>query len=292
MNLNAITKGLKKTTVKAGFLLKKYAPDLMVGAGCAGAVAGTVMACKATLKVNDILDKHNEDIEKINKVLDMDRPDYTSKDAAKDKAIVYTKTSVAMVKNYLPAAVMTSASIAAILYSHKEMHARNAYLSTCLSITENRLEKLYKKLESTTSKREADNTLFGIEAKEVGDDPKEVIEVPTVGEDTFTKFFDSSSREWDKDPEYNLAFLKNVQSQCNDVLRAQGILFLNDVYKMLDIPITKEGQFAGWIYEPGNYVDFGIFVNEPDRATRRFINGYENVVMLHFNCLKNIYQYM
>lgn len=53
---------------RAGLKIKKHAPDILLVAGVAGTVASTVMACKATLKVTDILDESKEQLDQIKKV--------------------------------------------------------------------------------------------------------------------------------------------------------------------------------------------------------------------------------
>ena len=91
-------------------------------------------------------------------------------------------------------------------------------------------------------------------------------------------------------------FLKGVQAHCNDRLRAEGMLFLNDVYKELGFEPTKAGQVVGWVYDEhdpdcDNYVDFGIF-NLHSQAAHDFVNGYERSILLDFNVDGNIWERM
>ena len=106
----------------------------------------------------------------------------------------------------------------------------------------------------------------------------------------YARFFDASCQGHTKDPETNLIYLKHQQAYCNELLKARGFLFLNDVYEILDIPKTKAGQIVGWLYnKDGNtptngdgYVDFGIY--DPNyEASRRFVNGCEYNILLDFN---------
>jgi hypothetical protein len=83
-----------------------------------------------------------------------------------------------------------------------------------------------------------------------------------------------------------------VQDFANEKLKAQGYLFLNDVYEMLGIKKCREGQVVGWIYNEknpvgDNFVDFGIY-NYDDPRARDFVNGYERVILLDFNVDGNI----
>lgn len=61
----------------------------------------------------------------------------------------------------------------------------------------------------------------------------------------------------------NKHYLNMQQTYANDLLRAKRRLYLNEVYDMLGLPRTEEGQVVGWIYQENNpigdnYVDFGI----------------------------------
>lgn len=107
----------------------------------------------------------------------------------------------------------------------------------------------------------------------------------------YARFFDESCTGWDKDPECNLLFLRQQQVYANELLRKCGYLFLNDVYDILGIPRSKEGQIVGWIYDDknpigDNFVNFGIY--NPLTGNRNFVNGYEKSILLDFNVDGNI----
>ena len=101
----------------------------------------------------------------------------------------------------------------------------------------------------------------------------------------YARFFDETSPYWYKNPEMNLFFLLAQQNHANEKLKARGYLFLNEVYDMLGMPRTKAGQIVGWVYKENNtdgdnYVDFGIYRTEQNA---KFVNGFENSVLLDFN---------
>ena len=108
----------------------------------------------------------------------------------------------------------------------------------------------------------------------------------------FARIYDDGCDGWQKDPEANLMFLKLQQAHANDKLKAQGYLFLNDVYEMLGIPKTKAGFMVGWLYDEkqpvgDNFVDFGIY-NVNNERSNAFVNGYERNILLDFNVDGNI----
>ena len=109
----------------------------------------------------------------------------------------------------------------------------------------------------------------------------------------YARYFDGACVGWTKDPEYNLMYLQTQQVNANSKLRAKGHLFLNEVYDMLGLPRTEEGQVVGWIYDEknpigDNFVDFGITENR----NTDFINGRENVAFLDFNVDGNIMKHI
>lgn len=107
------------------------------------------------------------------------------------------------------------------------------------------------------------------------------------GVTTHARWFDSSSSVWtDKmfNSEYCLLLLKYNERYANDILRARGHLFLNEVYDMLGLPRTVVGQIVGWLYDEHKTVSFNIY----SKDNLDFINGYRHEALLDFNVDGNI----
>jgi len=295
---------------KMGFQIKKHSPEILVVAGVVGVVASAVMACKATIKVSEILENSKEAINSIhdcaaNKSL---AEEYTPEDAKKDLAIVYVQTGIKLAKLYAPAVALGALSLGSILASNNILRKRNVALAAAYAT----VDKGFKEYRNRVVERfgeEVDRELrHNIKAKKIekiviGEDGKEkkvketiqVAENPNTYSD-YARFFDDGCTGWEKDSEYNLMFLRAQQQYANDKLRANGHLFLNEVYDMLGIPRTKAGQVVGWVYDAenpigDNYVDFGIY--DIHRETvRNFVNGYERTILLDFNVDGNIWDLM
>jgi hypothetical protein len=269
------------------------------------------MACKATTKISSILDESRETVDAIHDTLERveagEDIDYSVEDSKKDLVITYAQTGLKITKLYAPAAILATVSISSIVASHHILRKRNVALAAAYAT----VDKSFKEYRNRVTERfgnEVEREIrYGIKAKEftetkVDENGKEKsTEITTNVVDTtpsspYAKFFDASSKAWEKDPEYNLMFLRGQQAYANDLLRARGHLYLNEVYDMLDIPRTKAGQVVGWIYDEknpigDNYVDFGIY--ETHRmANRDFVNGYEPVIILDFNVDGNIFDKM
>lgn len=306
MKVKEIINSVSYNAHRIGFKIKKASPEIMVVAGVVGVVTSTVMACKATTKVNDILEETRKQVDDVHNVLDSDvitEEEYNNDDAKKDLAIIYTQTGVKLIKLYAPSVIVGALSITGILASHKILKKRNVALTAAYA-TIDRSFKEYRGRVVERFGKELDRELrYNIKAQEieektVDNDGNETIEKKTISVvdpnmySDYARIFDNGSMGWTKDPEYNLMFLKLQQNQANDRLRAQGYLFLNDVYDMLGIPRTKAGQIVGWIYDKenpvgDNFVDFGIYDIYNEKACD-FVNGRERSIVLDFNVDGNI----
>lgn len=297
---------------KAKYKTIKRAPEILAVVGGVGAVVGVVLACKATLKVHDILDETKSELDTIHEVANDPKFDgvYTDESEKKDTAVVYVRTGLKFVCLYAPSAAIMALSIASMVGSTYILKKRNVALAAAV-VTVDRGFKEYRERVAERYGEEADRRLrYNIKDVEVEETVvdengekqtvKKTVEVVNNNDPSrigmFARFFDESNIHWKKDDGYNAMFIKDIQCWANDKLKADGLLFLNEVYEALGFPKTKEGQIYGWIYDldhpiGDNYVDFGIYdVSRP--AVRDFINGYERSVLLDFNVDGPIYDYM
>lgn len=297
MNKNSIVRSLNKV----GLQLKKHSPEILAVVGTVGVVASAVMACKATTKIDTILDEHKDTVEKIHKYIEHPEElpaevEYSEKDAQKDLTIAYGKTGLNFVKLYGPSIVLGVTSLGCLLTSNQILRKRNIALAAAYTA----VDKGFKEYRARVVDRfgaDLDRELrYDIKAKQIEETvtdengkkkkvKKTVMEIDPSSVSDFAKFFGPGSEEWDPDhPEYNLSFLRGEQRYANDLLKSRGHLFLNEVYDRLGIERTRAGQVVGWIYNPDNpdtdsYVDFGIYTDN----NLRFVNGVENVALLDFN---------
>lgn len=299
---------LARTASRVGFKFKKHSPEILVVVGVVGVVASTVMACKATLKVNEVLDDANADIEKIHAAVEAGHTEagaeYDEADGKKELAIVYAQSGVKFAKLYGPAVVLGAVSVGCIVASHRILSKRNVALAAAFASVD-RGFKEYRGRVIDRFGEELDRELkYNIKAKEIEEkvvdengEEKIVTKTVQVGEperSPYTKCFDEYCINWTKNAEDNLFFLMSQQNYANERLQAKGHLFLNDVYEMLGINKTKAGQVVGWYWIPGKHeptIDFGIF-NLYHEANRDFVNGRERSIWLDFNPDGNILDYI
>lgn len=297
---------------KVGFKIRKHSPEILVAAGVVGTVASTIMACKATTKVSDILEDTKSQVDQVHAVLDdrnISEDKYSQEDAKKDLTIVYVQSGVKLVKLYAPAVALGVLSLGCILTSNNILRKRNVALAAAYTAVDHGFKEYRGRVVERFGEAVDHELKYNIKAKkitetvvneETGKEKKVKKTIDVVGDPStysdYARFFDELCPMWEKDPEYNLIFLKAQQNYANDLLRSRGHLFLNEVYDMLGIPRSKAGQVVGWVYDENNpvgdnYVDFGIYdVNRENN--RDFVNGYERSILLDFNVDGNIWDLM
>lgn len=313
MNATAITTTVSKTLHKTGFKLKKYSPEILAVSGVIGIVTSAVMACKATTKVSAILEESKATIDAIHDCQEnpelVEEGKYSDDDAKKDLAITYVQTGVKLVKLYAPSVILGTLSITAMLASNDILRKRNAALAAAYATIDGSFKKYRERVIERFGETVDKELKYGVKKQKIEEivtDPetgkekkaKKTVEVVEGidGYSEYARFFDDGCKGWEKDAEANLLFLRAQQQYANDLLVSRGYLFLNEVYNMLGIQITKAGQVVGWVYDPDNkdlhnWVDFGIYdVNKP--KARDFVNGLERTILLDFNVDGDIWSLM
>ena len=281
------------------YQVKKHSPEILMIAGITGTIVGTVLACKATTKVSEIMEEKNKLVEDVHTCLNDKEIEYTEEDSKKDLTIIYAQTGVKLFKLYAPAIGVMALSFASIIYGHKVLKKRNVAIAAAYAAIDKGFKQYRKNVIEEFGESVDQQMRFGLKSKEVkkkDKDGKTVKETeyyidpdsnPLDNISEYARFFDATSNNFEKDPEYNMMFLRRQQDYANEMLKSRGHLFLNEVYDLLDIPRSKAGQVVGWVYDKNgntkgdNYVDFGLYRN--DQGTRRFVNGLEYNILLDFN---------
>lgn len=283
---------LSNATGRAGLVLKKKSPEILLGVGIVGMIGTVVLAVRADRKVRTVKEDYDELIEDIREAEYEDE-----KERGRDLTHTYIQRGVAYTKEYAPAVTTGVVSITCILASNHIIQKRYAGVVAAYKVTESAFKE-YRRRVIEEMGEDADLYFrHGVRKEQITEeevDPetgkkrkvkKDILSVDgSKMPSQYARFYDETCRSWKKSAEANLLFLRGVQSEMNDMLRLRGHVFLNEVYDALDIPRTAEGAVVGWtISKTGdNYIDFGIWdVNQgPARA---FVNGLEPTILLDFN---------
>lgn len=287
--INKALPSLSRTMHRQKLVLRKNSPHILFGIGLVGSVTGTVLACRATLRLSETMDEIEHDVSNVREARralleEGDKPGeydyYSIKDVNRDTALIYVKAAAKLGKLYGPSILVSSLSIGALTGSHITLTRRNTSLAAAYAAMQKAYDDYRERVIAELGpEREAEIKNAVIKyTDENGDE----IAIANNGQwSPYARFFDSCSENWQKNAELNRNFLICQQNWANDMLRARGHLFLNEVHDMLGLERTPAGQVVGWVIggDGDDYVTFNLdaAINE------RFLNGIERNVLLDFN---------
>lgn len=311
-NVGSSAKGL---VLKAGAKVSKRSPEILLVCGAVTFVGTVVVACKQTLKCEEVLDKHERAMQDIENCLEMaseepDKVDYTLEDAKKDRFIAYCHTGLGFARVYAPAFLLGTVSLVCFGCSYNILRKRNL----ALTIAYGAVEKAFKEYRSRVKEQLGEETdkYFRYGFKKVkgavieGRDSEgnriavksdeEIDTVPWDEEkkgdgtlDNATFFFaPETSKYYFPDELHNDATISAAKNVAQVEYNMKGFLFLNEVLKDLGLPEVPYGQLVGWKKGLGDdEIDFRVQKVRRKASTDPNRNPlgltYETVYVFDFN---------
>jgi gp069 len=253
VNLSFATRIIGRTSL----VTSKHAPTILTVAGTAGFIGTTVLASKATLKLEETVAEEASLLVKVHEAQEEGK--LSDKDAAHDKVVLYTRMATKLGKLYAPALILGAASIAALATGHGIMLKRNASLAAAYAAVDQAFKSYKKKVEAKFGK-DAVLEAISVPTEELVVDGETTESVLKYGDTSpYGVIFDETNHNWSADEDLSALHLKCQQQYANDILQTRGHIFLNEVYKMLGFPHTPAGAITGWVKGNGdNFVDFNI----------------------------------
>lgn len=255
MNLGIVT----RLAGRAGLVLSKHAPTILTATGTAGFIGTTILASKATLKVEETIAEETALLVKVHEAHDAGKLE--DKDALHDKVILYTRMTTKLAKLYAPALILGAASIVSLATGHGIMLKRNASLAAAYAAVDQAFKTYKKKVESKFGKDAVIDALISTTEEDLTKNELTMEAIAAVdGVSPYGVIFDETNNNWSADEDLSMLHLKCQQQYANDILQTRGHIFLNEVYKMLGFPHTPAGAVTGWVKGNGDdFVDFNIF---------------------------------
>jgi len=287
MNLKSLKDLVTSKVGRQILTTQKHSPAILFAVGIAGVVGTAVLAARATLKLEEVLNEAEEDL-KTARTLESVK--YSDEDRQRDIVLIYLRTGTKIAKLYGPAILVGITTIAALTGSHVTLNRRNVGLAAAYAALDKGFKQYRDRVVNAFGKERDQEFRYGTRDVEIVEETKNGPVIKTIqrvgkdGASIYAKYFDESSPNWNRQPSYNVMFLKCQMSHANDLLRARGHVFLNEVYDMLGMKRTREGAVVGWVLGSGgdDYVDFGIF-DPNNEGFRDFVNGWNDAVLLDFN---------
>ena len=293
-NLKAFAKIAKHTIVK-------HSPEILMVTGGITFVTTVIVASKETIKEEDILADHQCELADIKWEHETEQLD----DKAYKKSVrnVYMHTSIQTVKNYAPAVIVGTASLACFFGAFGIMKKRY----TTLLVAYTALEESFRKYrERVIAARGADEDLYYL----TGNKPKEITEKKEDGTKEkkkvlmlpdgtiaspyafkFGKYKENGERnlQWTEELQLLLSYAQGQELWLNNQLYERctfdrhhnvthrGVVMLNEIRDLLGEDPNSTGAICGNRYGNGTpgangYIDFRIIESkEIDPETGREI---------------------
>lgn len=287
---------IKNTVNSCKLAVSKHSPEILVVTGIVGVVTSAVMACKETRRLDPVLEAHKQNAEAVHKKYAQNPDERAEK---RELTGVYLKTGLGFVKLYGPSVTLGALSITGILASNNILRKRNMALAAAYATIDASFKQYRGRVIERFGEQVDKELRLGahqekIEVTETDENGKEkkvkknatIVDNPMPSD--YARYFAyPEARAAEPNADYNAFFLKAQQELANHMLRANGFLFLNDVYEMLGIEKSRAGQAVGWVYDKNredhgdNWVDFGI--QEVYRKRSDKPGDYEKVFLLDFN---------
>jgi len=261
-------------TAKHG--VKKKSPEILIVAGIIGVVGAGIMACRATLKLPDIMDDMEEKLEEIHdKKEEIEDAGEDEVDIRRETAVVYGKTALKIVRLYAPSVGLGILSIGSIVTSNNILRKRNAAITAAYvaldqgfreyrgRVIERFGEEVDKQIKLNIHDEEIEETTVNDKGKEKTVKKNINVADPNA-ESEYVKYFTRSNPYWLNDPDQLRMFFKSRRNYLNDRLTIGEPVTLNEAYEALGFKRTKAGMVCGWMPKKNvnadgdGYVDFKI----------------------------------
>jgi hypothetical protein len=264
-----------------------YSPQILTGVGILGGIAAGVLAARATLKLPSVVEEFEMGKDIISEKYGADIDDSGK---TKDLVYLYGRTGLDLMKLYWQPITIGSASIICIIAAQGINQKRQVALVAAVKSAESLIQAYRARVIEAVGEEREQEIYYGVKTEKITDENGKTKTVKTfdpLDSTPYTRYFDPRNPNWQRgNRELNLFFLKNVQNWCNDRLNARGFLYLNEVYELLGVHESPEGQIIGWLVpqlggEDG-YVDFNI-QNPVNQQIEKFRRGEEEGILLDFN---------
>ncbi|QFG09346.1 hypothetical protein SEA_SLOOPYJOE_52 [Arthrobacter phage Sloopyjoe] len=252
-----------KTVGRAGAVASKYSPQILTGVGIGAVVVSTVLVAKATLRLEDVVDKHEERVANVNeKKASMNADEYTSTHHKRDMTKVYFQTAGDLTKLYGLPVTLGVTGIACIVGGQGIQYKRTVGAVAAYKTLEESFDRYRARVveEFGLDKDEEFRKTYTVQ-EETDAEGNTKVTVDKLEERDYVFFHNKDNPNWKNTaPDYNLMFVKAQETYANQLLSTRGHVLLNDVLDSLGLPRTHEGAVVGWVLtqEGPNFIDFGI----------------------------------
>lgn len=270
--IEKVATGASRAFYRSKLVVSKHSPEILMGVGTIAIVSGVVLACKSTLKVEEVLDEDASTKEKIAAAASSnakmsDGQTYTEEMAKHDNLVCTAKTGLKLVKMYAPSVALIGGGITCFFVAHGILHKRNLALAAAYNALSAEYLDYQKRVADAVGEDVETRIRSGLgkATEDCGEIKKgDDIAIGSLSNDAFSVYFEPGNPYYNKEDTYNVSFITCQETTANRIINRHGHIFLNEIYDMYGLPHTKAGAVVGWLADAdnkngrANYVDISV----------------------------------
>lgn len=236
MNFSSLLKATTKFATEHG-------PEILTGLSVAGTINTAVLASVATIKAVRVIDEHEINTEYL--------------EDPKERWMERGRISW---KLYVPTIISGTATVAMIVCSNRLSVKRQAAVASALATTQQYMQRYRETVEKVLDEEKINevNEQFVEETRHHNPIPKADL-IHNAGGDEL--FLDTISGRWFRSDMTSVR--EAVVSANEQIINDTGYTTLNDLYDMLNLPTTAQGDYLGWTTDHKIIVNY-VPVISPD----------------------------
>lgn len=292
--------------------MKKYSPEILVGAGLIGVVTAAISAARTVAgeDYQSVLDSHRWRMHKIAEaqgiaeqypMSDMGNGEqvetYSLKSQRTDIACAYRDITISTAKYLWPQISIMTLSIVAILSGFRIVRKRNMALVAAYNVIDQAFKGYRERVRNELGEEMDTHFMYDTEMKVGTKTIKNADGTTTKVKETeqilkgnvvsmYARLYaQDTTQQFERDPRFNWLYIKKKCDYLNDLLHSRGHVFLNEAYEELGFEHTSYGAVVGWVANKkggtgDNYISFGHWV---EKLTDVEAAGPMGSILLDFN---------
>lgn len=276
----------------AGFV-SKNSPMILSIIGIGAVMTGTVIIVNKARNANKPLDDGRTFEEKIADSIDEARYEASECEDKKTgrKVLVkaYAGAAFKYTKYYAAPVLLISGGVGCLFSAMLIQTKRLRVISAAYTALAAAFNDYRDRVKAVVGEEKEEDIFKGIERDEKGNIISENPLDEKYSENTkkFSRLFgDGNSVFWSKETRLCVLTLKGAESTLNQLLRYQGFVTLNDVWKELGMKPSEEGMYLGWRWKYGDpiygetYIDLGFSGPKNEERCEILRNSYNEEIWI------------
>lgn len=291
----ALGTAIKNIAIRSSRFLVQHTPEILMIVGTAGVISGTVVIAKASTKLEDEL----KDVKDAQDDLKEKKEEMDDKEYKKELLQIKKAAALKVAKLYTPGTLLVVGGVVCYFAAFGKVKKENGILAASLAAVNKAFDEYRARVIEEYGDDKDKEFLYGLKKKKIvveetdeNGNTKQVEKEVLVKDDAKSnisqyaiRFTPEFSTEASEDINYNVRILRAIQRDFNALLPGRKKIFLNEVYRALDIEETEESRRVGWDYNEDTFGDGKIEfivtcitvsdVNDPRK--------YHNELIVDFN---------